>query len=109
MNQDNPQEIIQEAVRRIVEKFQPERIVLFGSHAAGTAGPDSDADLLVIMQVTGSKRKQAVEIDLALEGILLPTDVIVATPDEVERYRDCVGTIICEAAHEGRVLYERAA
>jgi len=109
MNQDNPQEIIQEAVRRIVEKFQPERIVLFGSHAAGAAGPDSDADLLVIMQVTGSKRKQAVEIDLALEGILLPTDVIVATPDEVERYRDCVGTIICEAAHKGRVLYERAA
>ncbi|MGQ9780430.1 MAG: hypothetical protein ACUVRM_11275 [Bacillota bacterium] len=46
-------------------------------------------------------------VDLALEGIPLPTDVLVVTPEEIEKSRDSPGTIICEAVHEGRVLYER--
>lgn len=97
------------AVQRIVKRFNPEKIILFGSHARGTAGPDSDADLLVVMHVTDSKRRQAVQIDLALEGIPVPTDVIVVTPEEVEKHRDSLGTIIYEAVREGRVVYERAA
>lgn len=52
---------IAEMVRRIVERFHPERIILFGSHARGTAGPHSDVDLLVVMQPHGSKRRRAVE------------------------------------------------
>jgi len=61
---------ILEMARRIERSFHPERIILFGSHARGDAGPDSDADLLVVMAVNGSKRRQAVQIDLALQGIL---------------------------------------
>ena len=98
---------IDEMIRRIAERFDPEKIVLFGSHARGTAGPDSDADLLVVMRFQGSRRKQATQIDLALVGVDLPADVIVATPEEVERYRDLAGTIICPALREGRVVYER--
>ena len=109
MTQQEIQETLAEISRRIAERFHPERIILFGSHARGMAGADSDADLLVIMNVSGSKRKQAVQIDLALEGIPLPTDVIVATPEEIEKYRHCQGTIIRQALLEGRVLYERAA
>src|SRR5436309_391098 len=100
---------IREMVRRIVERFHPEMVILFGSHARGTAGPDSDADLLVVMPLTTSKRKQATEIDLALVGLDLGADVIVVTPEEVERYRDSVGTIVQPALREGKVLYERAA
>ena len=100
---------IAEAVRRIAEHFDPERIILFGSHAVGNAGPDSDADLLVIMRVAGSRREQAVRIDLALAGIPIPIDVLVVTPEDVEKYRDCNGAIICEAVREGKVVYERAA
>lgn len=103
------QEIIDEMVRRIVEEFDPEKIILFGSYAHGTAGPDSDADLLVVMRISGSKRKKAVEIDLALAGVGLPKDVIVVTPEEIEQYRDTVGTIIYPALREGKVLYERVA
>jgi len=103
------QQIIDEMVRRIVGRFDPEKIILFGSHARGIGGPDSDADLLVVMRVSGSKRQAAVEIDLALAGVGLPKDVIVVTPEEVERYRDTVGTIIYPALREGKVLYERAA
>lgn len=107
MAQIDPQQAIREAVRRIVERFAPEQVILFGSHARGTAGPDSDADFLVVMPVSGSKRRKAVEIDLALAGIGLPKDVIVVTPEEVERYRDVVGTIIYPALREGKVLYDR--
>jgi hypothetical protein len=50
-----------------------------------------------------------VQIDLALEGIPIPIDLVVVTPEEVEKYRDVIGTIIREAVREGKVLYERAA
>jgi predicted nucleotidyltransferase len=103
------QEKINEMVRRIVEEFDPEKIILFGSHATDEAGPDSDVDLLVVMEVSGSKRKRAVEIDLALADIVIPKDVIVVTPYEVDRYKDVVGTIIYPALREGKILYERAA
>ena len=61
------------------------------------------------MKVSGSKREKAVEIDLALAEIGLPKDVIVVTPEEVERYKDLVGTIIYPALREGEVIYERVA
>ena len=100
---------IEEMVRRIVEGFDPEKIILFGSQAREEAGADSDADLLVVMRVEGSKRKKAIEIDLALADLGVPKDILVVTPEEVERYRDIVGTIIYPALREGKVLYERAA
>jgi predicted nucleotidyltransferase len=96
-------------VNRITERFRPEKIILFGSYARGTPTVDSDADLLIVMNVPESKRKAALEIDLLLVGIPIPTDIIVVTPEEVERHRNCVGTVIREAIREGKVLYERAA
>ena len=103
------QQKIEEMVRRIVERFHPDQVVLFGSYARGEAGPDSDVDLLVVMPVSGSKRKMAVQIDLALAGMGLPKDVVVVTPEEVARLRNIVGTIVYPAVREGKVLYERAA
>jgi len=100
---------LRQAVDRIATRFDPDKIILFGSAARGEGGPDSDADLLIVMAVDGSKRQQAVQIDLALEGIPIPIDLIVVTPDEVEKYRETAGTIIREAVREGKVLYERAA
>lgn len=108
MRPDKPaQAIIEEMVRRIVDRFRPLQVILFGSHARGTAGPDSDADLLVVMPVNGSKRKQAVEIHRLLACIGLPKDIIVVTPDELERYRHTLGTLVQAACQEGKVLYER--
>jgi len=100
---------IEEMVRRIVEKFDPEKIILFGSHARGEGGPDSDADLLIVMRYSGSRRRQATEIDLALWGIDLAADILVFSPEEIEKYRDLVGTIIYPALREGKVVYEQAA
>jgi predicted nucleotidyltransferase len=98
---------IAEITRRIVSRFQPERIILFGSHARGTAGPDSDVDLLVVLPPDGSRRRRAVEIELELHGIRIPIDVIVVTPEDVERGRSIPGTVIRPALREGKVLYER--
>jgi len=110
MNQrDSIQEKIDEMVRRIVKRVHPEKIILFGSYARGSATTDSDADILVVMPVKGSKRKRATDIDLALVGVDLPVDVIVVTPEELEENRNRIGTIIYPALREGKVLYERAA
>ena len=102
-------EKIAEMARRIVEQIRPDKIVLFGSYARGTAGPDSDVDLLVILPVRDSKRKIAVQIYALLAGSGLPKDIVVATPEEIERYRDIPGTLIRPALLEGQTLYERAA
>jgi predicted nucleotidyltransferase len=106
---EGPAAIIEEMVRRIVERFDPEKIILFGSHARGTAGPDSDVDLLVIMPVAGSKRAKRVEIRVALSGMGFPKDVVVVTPEEVKRLGGVPGTIVRPALLEGKVVYERAA
>jgi predicted nucleotidyltransferase len=99
---------IDEAVQKIVDRFHPVKIILFGSYARGAAGPDSDVDLLVVMEVKDSKRRQAVEIDLALSDRTFPLDLIVVTPEEFEKYRDTVGHIVYPAVREGRVLYDAA-
>jgi predicted nucleotidyltransferase len=104
---DSSREKIEEMVRRIVAGFDPEKIILFGSHARGDAGPDSDADLLVVMKVSGSRRKLATEIDLSLMGIDLPADILVMSPEDLERKRDLIGAVVNPALREGKILYER--
>ena len=96
-------------VRRLVRQFKPEKIMLFGSRARGTEGPDSDIDLLVIMSVRGSKRKKTVEMYGVLGGMGLPKDIVVVTPEEVLKYQKVPGTIVHQAFSEGRILYEHAA
>ena len=99
------QKLIREMVNRIVRRFDPEKVILFGSYATGKAGPDSDVDLLVVMPVIGSKRKKAVEIGVALHDMGVAKDVIVVRPDEFEWRKDIIGTIEWPAAHEGKILY----
>lgn len=101
------QTAIRQMTHRIARRFKPDKIVLFGSHARGTAGPDSDVDLLVIMRITSTRRRQATAIDKSLMGIKMPADVIVATPEDVERSKDEIGTVIRPALREGKVVYAR--
>jgi len=103
------QDKIDQIVRRVVEQFRPEKIVLFGSHARGSAGPDSDVDLLVVMPVEGSRREMTVAVRMALHDIRVPKDILLVTPDEMEMYCDIVGHIIYPAVREGRVRHDRAA
>ena len=101
------QRLIERMTRRLVRRFDPEKIILFGSHARGTPGPDSDVDLLVVLPISGSKRQRQLEIRLALHDIRVPKDIIVSTPEEFAWRRDVVGTMEYPAVREGRVLYDR--
>ncbi len=98
------EEILQEIVRRIVEVAKPEKIILFGSSARGEMGPDSDLDLLIIT-ACDHRRNTARKIRRRLIGIGVPIDIIVAKPEDIERYRDAIGLIYRPALREGKVLY----
>jgi predicted nucleotidyltransferase len=92
---------------RIIKQFDPEKIILFGSHARGDAGIDSDVDLLVIMRIEGSKRERQLEIRSALHDVRIPKDIIVSTPEEFEWRKNIVGTVEYPAVREGKILYEQ--
>ncbi len=92
---------------RIVERFQPERIILFGSQARGDGGPDSDVDLLVVFPHVSDKRRMCVDIRRVLADLPVCKDVFVTTPDEIERRGDMVGDILRPALRDGKVVYER--
>ncbi|MEE9295109.1 MAG: nucleotidyltransferase domain-containing protein [Phycisphaerae bacterium] len=94
-------------VKRVVERFDPLRLILFGSHARGTAHPGSDVDLLVVLPHVVDKRRVAIEIRRALSDFPLPKDIIVTTPEEIARRGDSVGSVLRPALREGKVLYER--
>lgn len=101
--------IITDVVKKIAEIFQPEMIVLFGSYVRGDATPDSDVDLMVVMQVEGSIRNKTNEIDLALAERTIPLDLIVITPEMYQQQKNYPGGIIRQALSEGKVVYEHAA
>jgi len=81
-------------VHRIVERFDPDQIILFGSYARGTARPDSDVYLLVIMPVTGSKREKQIDLCCALHDIHVANDFKNAT-FTLQMREDCPTDTIC--------------
>lgn len=101
-------EIIGAMVERIASEFNPLRIFLFGSRARGNAGPDSDVDLLVVLEAVEDKRRATHEIRRALADLPISKDIVVTTPDEIRRRGELVGTVLRPALREGQLLYERS-
>ena len=91
-------------VKRIVQRFDPEQIILFSSQARGDAGPDSAIDLLVVMAVEGPICEKRLTIRLALPDLPIPVDVIVTTPEDFAWRKVVVSTVEWPAAREGKVL-----
>ena len=101
------QELIDDVVRRIVERFHPKRIVLFGSQARGDAGPESDIDLFIEMASDLRPIDRAVEV-LRLFGLRRwGLDVFVYTPEEVAAHRGRICNLLSYVDAEGKVLYEQ--
>ena len=101
-------ELIRRMVDRIVARFQPEQVILFGSYARGQTGPDSDVDLLVVVSGTDSTRETCLRIRKALHDIRVPKDIVVDRPEEFAWRKEIVGTIEYPAAREGKLLYAKA-
>jgi predicted nucleotidyltransferase len=100
--------VLDEIIRRVVQVASPDRIVLFGSAARGEMGPDSDVDLLVVKAGVPHRRRLTQAIYRAMDGVEVPVDLLVVTPEDIERYRDIVGAIIRPALREGREVYAAA-
>ena len=105
MTQEEITGYIEEMVRRIVSKCNPEKVILFGSHARGDAVEDSDVDLLVVLPVTGSKRAVRVQMRRLLNDIPMSKDIVVSTPEEFQWRQNYIGTIEHPAVREGKTLY----
>jgi predicted nucleotidyltransferase len=103
------EEWLPEAVRRVVERFDPLRVILFGSLARGEAGYDSDVDLLVVFEEVAREDKRGLTVDVlrALADLPVSKDVVVTDLDEIARRGDLVGAVLRPALREGKILYER--
>ena len=98
-------EVIEQLVRRIIEIVQPLRIILFGSAARGEMNPDSDIDVLVVMPEGVHRRRTAQLLYRQIRGLGVPFDILVATPDDLERHSDNIGLIYQSILREGREVY----
>ena len=103
------EQTLNEITRRLVDKFHPVSVILFGSQARGTSRDGSDIDLIVICEHFANRNDLEASMYAALRGIDVPIDVLVFTPEEFAAERDLPGTFAQPAAREGRVLYGRAA
>ena len=103
---DIPMRVIRDFARRVAERFQPEKIILFGSYAYGTPHEDSDVDILVVMPAR-SQMSAAVRIDLACESYF-PLDIIVRTPKNMAWRLEEGDSFLREIVSRGKVLYEKA-
>jgi uncharacterized protein len=97
---------------RIVDLVHPRQVILFGSQARDTAREDSDIDLLIVGErppgEAWSRRREIGRIRRALPPVGRPIDILLFTPEEVEKWRFTTNHVVSEALREGRVLYERS-
>jgi uncharacterized protein len=98
--------VIKEIVRRIVETVHPEKIILFGSQVREETHPGSDMDLLVIADSKEPRYRRSAPLYGVLSDILVPMDILVYSPEEVEEWREVRQAFVTTAIREGKVLYE---
>jgi predicted nucleotidyltransferase len=100
-----PPAAIRRFARQIAERFQPEKIILFGSYAYGTPHNESDVDLLVIMPACDVVN-QSIRICVAFETWPFSIDLIVRTPEQMERGLKQNNWFLREIVEKGKVLYD---
>jgi uncharacterized protein len=100
-----PMAMVRRYARAVAERFEPEKIILFGSHAYGQPHADSDVDILVVMPAP-NEIDQAVRIDRVVDP-LFPLDLIVCTPKNIAWRLKEGDSFLCEIITKGKVLYEK--
>jgi len=99
--------LLQEIVTRIVQSVNPQKIILFGSYAYGKPHEGSDLDILVVMDSNLPRYKRSVPIYRALAELLIPMDILVYTPQEIEAWKDVPQAFITTILKKGKVIYEK--
>jgi predicted nucleotidyltransferase len=95
------------AIQKIVQELNPEKIVLFGSYAYGNPNPNSDVDLLVIMNTKASPKDRSWAVSRLLLPRPFPVDILVKTPHEVKQGLETGDFFLKEVLTRGKVLYDR--
>jgi uncharacterized protein len=98
---------IYDIVARIAAKFNPDKIILFGSYATGTPNNDSDIDLLVIQDTDLPRHKRSFDIQKMLIGSMIPMDILVYTNNEFEKEKNEKYSFLNSAIKTSKILYER--
>ncbi|MEW6681139.1 MAG: nucleotidyltransferase domain-containing protein [bacterium] len=98
-------EIIEEIKEKILNQFQPQKIVLFGSYAWGSPKSGSDLDLLIVKESKEVFHKRSIPLYRLFRKWMIPMDFIVYTPEELMKYKDIKGSFINKVLAKGRILY----
>ena len=99
---------IEAIAQLIVERFAPEQVILFGSHARGEGGSHSDVDLLVVLRPSAGRLPPGNPIRRAIaERFVLPVDVLIRSPEVLAEQRNDPYSLMHQVIEEGKVLYER--
>jgi len=101
------EEVIQEIKEKIVNHFQPEMIILFGSYAHRKPKKGSDLDLLIVKDSDKPRHKRSIPIRRLFRGYMIPMDILVYTPSELKRYKGIKGSFSHKVLSRGRILYGR--
>lgn len=99
---------ISEIVNKIASGYNPEKIILFGSYATGNPNEDSDLDLFVIKDTDLPRPQRMVQVRRMIYGSMVPIDLIVYTPKEIEESNENKFGFVYEVLNTGKTLYERA-
>ena len=101
-------EKISEIVNKIAAGYNPDKIILFGSYATGNPNEDSDLDLFVIKDTDLPRPQRTVQVRRMLYGSMIPIDLIVFTPKEIDESKGNKFSFVYEVLTTGKTLYERA-
>ena len=100
--------VIDEVVKRIASRFNPDKIILFGSYANGTQNDDSDLDLLIVQDSDLPMQKRGLDIRMSLLGTMIPMDILIYTKSEFDQEKNNSLSFLNSAIKNSKILYERA-
>ncbi|MBU0651045.1 nucleotidyltransferase domain-containing protein [bacterium] len=96
---------IDNIVKIVVDKYNPDKVVLFGSYAKGNPSENSDLDLIIIKDSSEPRYKRANVIRKELRGMKIPIDLLVYTNDEIYKWKDNKSAFVTKALKSGKILY----
>ena len=101
------EDLLREIRNKIVRAANPEKIVLFGSYVYGKPTDQSDLDILVVMKSDLPRYRRSRSIYRCLAGLLIPKDILVYTPEEIEEWDEVPQAFISTVMRQGKVIYEK--
>lgn len=98
-------DIKKELIKQILNTVKPQKLIIFGSYAKGTANEDSDIDILIIEKEVVSKLSEKKKIRNALKNVKIPKDILVISEQEFDFYKNEFGSVIREAYEQGEIIW----